>query len=105
MDLAPLAPRQDAAVLDDADRASLAAYVRAMTKAQRAMLKEHADGPQLIKAGMIEDRIRRQLAQRRLIRIDTHKTPRFTDPTPRGRKVIATILANEAEALIEAEAV
>lgn len=85
----------------DSDLEFRRAYIRSLSRAQRRVLGEHANGRQEIVADKADRGVRTSLASKRLIRFDRCLPPKYTEATEAGREIIATMLAKEAEELLE----
>lgn len=86
--------------IDEGDARFLQSYIRTLTRAQRALMALHGDGPVQIIAG--EEGTRRtrgELIAKNLLRTDRLDHPRLSYPTRQGRRVIGAVLAQQAEVL------
>jgi hypothetical protein len=70
-----------------------------LTGPMTALLLDHASGPRLARAVVMEMRILRALRARQLIRFNRPNRPTHSIATSRGREVMAALLARQADAL------
>lgn len=77
------------------------AYIRAMPHTHRKMMLRHAEGPLDIITGERTFRTRAVLVTKHLLKFDRMVRPKQTIPTEQGRTIIATMLAMEAEKMLE----
>lgn len=86
------------------------AYVRAfalynLTKQQKSAMRAHADGALPVVAGSSDYFIRKRLAAQGLLKFDRIERPKSSAATARGRRVIVTLLAIDADRIAERELV
>jgi hypothetical protein len=88
---------------DAYERRAVAGIRKRLSDPMMLVLKRHGDGPQPIVMRSVDYPTTVALRGRGLLNFDHHarKTPRETTATTLGRKVIALMLAEEADVLID----
>lgn len=91
-------------LVDDGDANFMQSYIRLMTRAQRALMALHGDGPVPIVAGESDTkRVRDELVAKKLLYTKPSHCPSQSFATRQGRRVIGAVLAQQAETLAASE--